>query len=177
MDSDSPSSSPPCQSIVNYFGFSSSDSESESQEDAEVSSVPVEAATSTTTQENDAVVREVEGQGDNGLKLSVEAEPVTQSDEPSTPVQKVLELSERPTRDTEGDETLPEVGLGPSVKRRKYTMAESDMGDKVVELLKAVKDFFTKPLNLQRFAPAISATTFDKAYERIRGEYDRRGLA
>ena len=60
--------------------------------------------------------------------------------------------------------------LGPSGKRRKYAMAESDMPAKVVELLKEVRVFFTKPLNLQRFAPAVSATTFDKAHERIRGE-------
>ena len=81
---DCPPSSPPCQPIVNYFGYSSSDSESESQKDPEPIEVTEQAATDSTTQASEPVVAAVERRD--------EGPATARSDEPETAVEGVLGL-------------------------------------------------------------------------------------
>ncbi|KAK3727517.1 hypothetical protein QZH41_001175 [Actinostola sp. cb2023] len=51
---------------------------------------------------------------------------------------------------------------------RKYALNKDELPPMMENFLKCVKLFFTKPLNLERLNPAISNSTWDKAYERIR---------
>lgn len=70
--------------------------------------------------------------------------------------------------DSDSDSTCDEETASPAKRSRRYAIAEAELPSRILELLKQVKEFFTKPLNLERFGPAISTTTHNKARERIR---------
>jgi len=80
------------------------------------------------------------------------------------------------TEHSVGSESAQETStLPPPSKRtrmgRKYALNKDELPPMMENFLKCVKLFFTKPLNLERLNPAISNSTWDKAYERICCKY------
>lgn len=69
-----------------------------------------------------------------------------------------------PHSDSDSDEET----ASPAKRSRRYAIPEAEIPSKILKLLKEMSDFFTKPMNLKRFGPALSSTTHDKTRERIR---------
>ena len=154
-----PYSSPPespCQLIVNYPVWSDSDDDDDATVDdtaaaAELFGLVTNPSSRTTQQLPDPDQQEV-------------SEPIHHHEpEPTADVEMAGAVSDG----TSDAEETP----SPAKRSRRYAMTEKELPPKIVALLKEVKTFFTKPLNLKRFGPAISTTTYDKALERIRGKY------
>lgn len=144
MSTDCEPNSSPLQ-IVNYDMFSDSDSESE---DGAAPTVPENAA---------AVPREEEAHLQQQHR---EDEP------PRSP-----DVSSDEQSESDSDRSMETVHLTPRKLPRKYALAKKEIPLAIVQLLKAVKEHFTKPLYLKRQARPISKSTFDKAYERICCEF------
>lgn len=69
-----------------------------------------------------------------------------------------------PHSDSDSDEET----ASPAKRSRRYAIPEAEIPSRILKLLKEMSDFFTKPMNLKRFGPAISTATHDKTRERIR---------
>lgn len=103
--------------------------------------------------------------------------PTPRTQEPVLPAPQQTESTQQDAvtagKDADCDSSCDEETAvsSPAKRSRRYAMTEKDLPARIFQLLEQVKDFFTKPLNLKRFGPAISTTTHDKTRERIRCKY------
>ena len=78
-----------------------------------------------------------------------------------------IDFDHNPSCEAEKERASAKEDILDSTLSRQYALKTSDLPQELVELLRDMKDYFTKAVNLERQTPPLSVTTFKKAEERI----------